>query len=219
MLFRSVEVIQGELKNAYERFQFAESIQDDVMKLQQLTAQEDQWRQYMRDNIDTLTHADIERIRMGIDDARQERDKLSTELNQKQQEFQQAQQQSHQELLKKGTEVLRERIKGWNEDTAKQVREYAISSGFTEDEIAGVVDPRQVETLWKAAQYDALKANAKPAVKKVQAAPQIKPKSRNPMPDSKKKELNLRKKLKSNNLSANEKANLIGDDIASRFFR
>lgn len=215
---KEVEVQLGAIKQAHDQFQFAESIQGDVIKAQQLDETAKQWHEYLRNNIDQLSSTDIEKIRLTIEDSRRERDEIAQSVQSKQSEFQQAQEQSHAELLNKGTEVLRQKIPGWGEQEQKQVRDYALSIGFTEADIGQVVDPRQVEVLYKAAQFDALKSGVTPAVKKVQAAPSIKPKARNPMPDDVKSKLNLRKKLKSNKLTNSDKASLIGQDIASKFF-
>ena len=214
---KEVEVNLAQVQQRIQEFEFAESIRDDVMKVQQLEQTAEQYHQYLRDNIEQLSSTDIEKIRFTIEDTRRQRDELANSVQGKHAEFQQAQEQSYKELLNKGTEALRQKIPGWGEEQQKQVREYALSNGFTEAEIANVVDPRQVEILYKAAQYDSLKKGAAPAVKKVSQAPSIKPKARNPMPDDVKKKLNLRKQLKSTKLTNRDKAGLIGEDIASKF--
>jgi hypothetical protein len=92
-----------------------------------------------------------------------------------------------------------------------------LSNGFTEAEIAQVVDPREVEVLYKASLYDALKEGAAPAVKKVLGAPKITPKARQPMSKDVGDSLNLRKRLKSDKLSNSEKASALGDHLARKF--
>lgn len=215
---KQVEVQIGEIQQRAAQFEFAESVQPDVLKAQQLEATAEQYHQYMRDNIDQLSSTDIEKIRITIEDTRRQRDELVNSIQQKTTEFQQAQQQSREELLNKGTEVLKQKIPGWGETQQKQVHDYALSLGFTEAEIGQVVDPRQVEALWKAQQYDALKSGAKPAVKKVQGAPSIRPKARDPKTGKFAKQEKLKKQLKSTKLTQADKANLIGEDIASKFF-
>lgn len=215
---QEVEVIHNQLLQQRQAFEFAESIRDDVFKAEQLDATANQYHQYLRDNIDTLSHTEIEKLRMAIEDARRERDEIGRNIHGKQQEFQQSQQQSIQELLNKGTEILRSKIPGWGEDQQRQVRDYALNLGFSEAEVNQVIDPRQVEVLYKAAQYDSLQRNKSAAVKKVQAAPTIK-RARDPDTGQfVKQKAKLNKALKSDKLSAPEKASLIGEDIASRFF-
>ena len=214
---KEIETRLGALQSKLGEFEFANSIQEDVLKVQQLDQTATQYHQYLRDNIDQLSSTDIEKIRFAIEEAKGERDQLASSIQGKHAEFQQAQQQSYQELLNKGTEVLRQKIPGWGKEQQAQVRDYAMSNGFTEAELNTVVDPRHVEILYKASQYDKLKSGAAPAVKKVQSAPPIKPKARDPETGRFAKDNKLKKALKSN-LSASDKASLIGDDIASRFF-
>lgn len=217
---KEAEVLLGQLEQSRQQFEFAESIRDSVMKAEQLDQTVKQYQEYLRNNIDMLSSTDIEKLRMAIEETRQQRDEIGHGVTKQQQEFQQAQQQSIQELLKKGTEVLRAKIPGWSEDHQKQVRDYALNLGFSEAEVSSVMDPRQVEVLFKAAQYDALQANKPAAVKKVQTAPSIKPRARDPETGQfVKQKKQVTNALKSGKLTANEKASLIRDDIASRFFR
>ena len=213
---KEAEILQGEVTLRSEQFRFAQQVQPDLMMAQQLGSEADQFHQYLKDNIDTLSSVEVTKLQMAISEKRAERDNVIASVRTKQTEFQQAQEQSHGELLKKGTEVLRQKIPGWGEAQQKQVRSQGLAEGFTEAELSGVADPRQVLVLWKAAQYDALKSGAKPAVKAVQSAPSIKTKSRNPMSPEKGRELNLRKKMKSTNLTDKAKGRALEDYFADK---
>jgi hypothetical protein len=214
---KEVEVQLGELEQMANSYQFAESMQGEVMKVQQFEAQAEQLHGYLRDNIDTLSSTEIEKIRFGIEDARRQKDELVQSIQGKTTEFQQAQEQAHAELLNKGTEILRQKIPGWGEEHQKEVRDYVLAKGKTDAQINNILDPVDVEIAWEAAQYRKLKDGITPAVKKVQEAPTIKPKARDPKTGKFVKQEKLQRALKSN-LSASDKASLIGDDIASRMF-
>ena len=55
----------------------------------------------------------------------------------------------------------------------RELREFGMKAGFSEQELANVYDSRAVITLWKAAQYDKLQS-AKPNItKKVNEAPKV----------------------------------------------
>lgn len=55
----------------------------------------------------------------------------------------------------------------------RELREFGMKAGFSEQELAGVYDSRAVLTLWKAMQYDKLQS-AKPTItKKVSEAPKV----------------------------------------------
>ena len=213
---KTVEVALGEIKRREADFQFAESIWDDAMKMQSISDQVEQYNTYLRQNIDTLSSTDIEKLRFHMDELRQQQGKLQQDLQNKHMGHQQAQEQFHAELLKRGTEVLNQRIPGWGADLMKQVGEYALSRGYTEQEVNALVDPRTVEALYKAAMYDSLKADAKPVRQKLENAPAIKTKARNPMPKETRRKLDTRKKLKAKNLSSKAKAKVIQDNIADR---
>ena len=59
------------------------------------------------------------------------------------------------------------------ESIRKQLREFGVKAGFSEQELANVYDSRAVLTLWKAMQYDKLQS-AKPGItKKVSEAPKV----------------------------------------------
>ena len=216
---KQVEVMQGEVKMRAEQFEFAQLVQPEILQVQQYDAEVASYRDYLRNNVDGLSAVEVTKLQMAIQDKREERENLVQSMRNKQFEFQQAQEHHHKELLTKGTEVLRQAIPGWGKQQQESVRAYATQVGFTESELGGVTDPRQVLTLWKAAQYDALKSGAVPAVKKVQAAPTIKAKSRNPMSQEKGQELNLRKKLKNPTRSDKQKAVDLEDHFADRLFR
>ena len=59
------------------------------------------------------------------------------------------------------------------ETLRRELREFGVKAGFSEQELANVYDSRAVLTLWKAMQYDKLQS-AKPSItKKVNEAPKV----------------------------------------------
>jgi hypothetical protein len=212
---KAVEVALGTVKLQQQQYDFAQSIWDDVKQVDMLKANITQYQDYIRNNIEQLSSSDIEKIRFQIDETRQQGEELTNSIQSRQTEHQQALQQSQAELQKKGTEVLAQRIPGWGKETQGQVRDYALSRGYAPQQLE-MATPDDVQTLYESMQYRKLQEGKAAAVKKVQAAPKIQPKSRNPMPKETQDALNLRKKLKSN-LSHKDKANLIGNNLAERF--
>ena len=55
----------------------------------------------------------------------------------------------------------------------KEIRSYGKQAGFSDDELANVFDSRAVLTLYKAMQYDKLKASQPAIAKKVNEAPKV----------------------------------------------
>jgi len=213
---KELEIQAGNLKLVNGQYEFAQSVQTDIIKAHQIEEQIDQARTYLRDNVATLTHTQIEQIRIGIDDFTINRDKIIQDITTKNTEFQQAREHSMRELSDKSTEVLRQKVPGWGASHETAIKDYALSLGVPEITYNSIVDPLEKEILHKAMQYDALKSGAKPAIQAVQGAPTIQPKSRNPMSKSTQDKLNLRKVLKSGK-SAQDKASAIGENLAGRF--
>lgn len=213
---KEAEAVRAALQQEQAKYQFMESVQNELNEAETIKAQLAQVQKYRREQIDSLDYKDLIKLDAHRDELKEQLTALQQSLQTKQTEFQQAQQQSLQELLAKSTEALRSKIPNWGEASQKQVREFALKSGFTDQELNSVYDPRQVEVLWKASQYDALQSGKGAAIKTVQAAPSIKAKARKPMPKEVGDKLNLRKKLKGN-ASDYDKAQAIGSHIANRF--
>lgn len=213
---KELEIQRGNLDRLDSQYKFAVSVQDDVMKAHQLDQQIEQARTYLRENVDGMTATDITKIQMAMDETRLERDKIINDVRNKSTEHQQAHEQTLTELMTKSTEVLKQKIPGWNDESEGQLRSYALEQGIPENTYNAVVDPLEKVILHKAMQFDALKSGVVSAVKTVQNAPTIKPKSRSPMSKETQDHLNLRKRIKNPKRSAQEKSVDIGMDIANR---
>jgi len=59
------------------------------------------------------------------------------------------------------------------EVTRRELREFGLKLGFSEQELSGVYDSRQVLALWKAMQYDKLVSSKPGITKKVNEAPKV----------------------------------------------
>lgn len=104
-------------------------------------------------------------------------------VQQEQQSYQQAQLQKHiqaeQQKLVEAIPEFKDDVKA--EVVRRDIRTYAKSIGFTDQELSQVYDSRAVLALYKAAQFDKLMANKGVATKKVATAPKtIRPGTSNP---------------------------------------
>ncbi|MDX1430223.1 MAG: hypothetical protein R3282_08045, partial [Rhodothermales bacterium] len=190
---KAVEAEQALIAQERKRYEFINEVSEEISQVQQIEAAIPQWKEHLKNNIDSLSTTDIEKIRMTIDELSTQRDAIKQALQGKYSEFQQAQEQSRKELLDKSTEALRSKFSDWN---GEEVADYAKSLGFTEDQVAmAQLDPKQMELVRKAMLYDRLQQNKGQAVAKVKGAPQIKPKNRKPMPKDVGRKLNFRKKF------------------------
>jgi hypothetical protein len=74
--------------------------------------------------------------------------------------------QQRQALLEKGNKELSEAIKGWNPEVGRKILQSSTHYGFSEAELAEVVDPRYVRVLHDAHQWRELQKSKTTIVKK-----------------------------------------------------
>jgi hypothetical protein len=120
------------------------------------------------------------------------------------------------ELRAKSRELAAKSIPGFSEETEKAVHSYARSEGLTDSEIENVLlDPRSAKVLWKAMQFDKVKAGSAKAAETATKA--LKPgASHEKMPEEVKSKLNYRKEMKGAKNSA-EKAQIIEGRLQGLF--
>ncbi len=104
-------------------------------------------------------------------------------VQQEQQTHQQALLQQHiqqeQRKLVEAIPEFKDEVKA--EVVRRDIRNYAKSIGFTDQELSQVYDSRAVQTLYKAMQYEKLMSNKGATTKKVASAPKtIRPGTSNP---------------------------------------
>lgn len=140
------------------------------------------WRSLSADDrhIYSLEQARLDRLRAAKED----------EIGKKREAFKSARDQAEMTLRQSVAEQVAKMIPGWDETTDKALLDYAQAEGL-QDAIPDIVsDPRFVKILWKASQFDQVKAQARPAVARALA---VKTSPSNPMPDRVKADLNFRK--------------------------
>ena len=100
------------------------------------------------------------------------RGQVATRIQQVQQEQLVRQQAELAKQIQSGQEALAREIKGWSPELAKSLSAYGTNIGFSENDMASVIDPRQVKVLHKAYLYDQLiaKQAKKPASEPVKPA-------------------------------------------------
>jgi hypothetical protein len=164
-----------------------------------------------------VTGFDIDRLirhRMDLDALKERRTALQQSIDAKRQEWGSKQAQEIAKLRAQSLETIQKRIPGWNEATAKEIRSHALSEGYTEEELNSILDPRHVQTLWKAQQFDKLKASAQ---KTVATAKTVKTTPSNPMPQHVKEKLAYRKDLQKVQRGSQQHQRLVQDRVAKIF--
>ena len=196
---------------------FVKAVESEVDEIRKLNYQLDQWEQYLSANAREMDSQTLTLAQLEIRNGEKQRDEKTEALKHRYTEHQHAQQQTTQELLQKGTDVLKKAIPDWGPDKQKEMHDYAVSIGIPKEQVDSIVDPLHVQILYENAQYRKIQSGIKGAVKQVETAQTIQPKSRNPMPEDVKRKLNLRKKIKDPKLSSRAKARLIQETMGERF--
>jgi hypothetical protein len=104
-------------------------------------------------------------------------------LYQAQAEAEQLSAQQRQQMLVHAQQELRTRLPDFNAQTAEQIKSVGKVYGFTDAELASVIDPRHVHVLHDAMKWRALQADKPKAMQKVSQAPvAVKPAAQAPKP-------------------------------------
>ena len=209
---RQVELQQKQIETTRNEQKFVQEIQPELNNIGYLDAHIQQYTQELQSNVANLSSEEMFRKKIELDGLKEQRAALAEGLQAKYAEFEEAQKQSYQELLETGAQVLKKVIPNWSQEKQREVRDFALSKGFSQQEVSSIVDPRHVEILYKASQYEALQGKKGDAVKAVSKT--VTPKARTPRQTKSDKKLALRNQLKSKQLSDKAKANLIGDNLA-----
>ena len=165
----------------------------------------------------SMSTEDALRRKLQMDGWATEKGRLEKVIDGKRKEWDGKQQTEFTKLVNESLEVIKKRIPGWGPDVAKAITEHALREGFTETELRKAnTDPRLAVALWKAQQYDAIKAKAVPAAAPARA---IKTTPTTPMPTDVKEKLAYRKNLQKAPPGSPERKRLISDRAARIFSR
>lgn len=188
---KAVEISQQQFKLQQQQQQFLDSVQSEVDQIKLIDRYLDQpvdWR-----NMGT---EELQKLQMEQMELTKQRNKLHAELSRKEAEHMASLQGQQEELRRQSREILSRKIPGWNAEVEKDVKEWAISQGFTSEEVSAILNPVHAETLYKARQYDKLVANKTAAQQQASSAmPMAKPGSANPMPQAVKEKLAFNRAL------------------------
>lgn len=138
---------------------------EHIQDIAELTALDKQIEQYDQLDWRAIQQADVSEFQRLDWERRtlvEQRQNKAGQLNQKQQEALAKQQQDVAKRREEGLAALKRDIPDWSDEIARKVSDYGTKqAGFTEREIASVIDPRMVKVLDKARRFDQLQAQAK----------------------------------------------------------
>lgn len=170
---RKQTLVERQAIEAHRAFQ-----QEAKAEFDQLSAVEASIEQYSNIKVSDYGADDLNRLRFQLDQLRDARDRLRSNLSAKQQAFDQKVGNFRAEMKRAAAEALNAKIPGgFNANVDKALLTQAVAEGFTPDEAANVLlDARLLNALYKAHQWDNLQASKQLQSKKVvAAAPVTKP--------------------------------------------
>ncbi len=170
---KAVEAERQRIEEArYLRDQYAERLQVIEQMLNQ---------QPETENLDYLKENDPIGYAVKVAEMSQ-REKQLAQVQAERQRIAQQQQQERQEqlgqVIQAESRKLAEAIPEYadpqkGEVTRRELREFGLKLGFSDQELSGIYDSRQVLTLWKAMQYDKLQSSKPGITKRVNEAPKV----------------------------------------------
>lgn len=207
---RTLEMVQRQQRIAAMSGDFAQQIAQEQQQLQMID-----WALSQPINWQSLTTDEAIRKKIELDDWREQRGKIEKTIEGKRGEWGSKQAQEIAKLRAESLEVIQKKIPGWTEATAKEIRQHALSDGYTEEELNAILDPRHAVTLWKAQQFDKLKSSAKQTVASVKNVKTTATSS--PMPQNVKDKLAYRKAIAKTQPGSAEQRALVTNRIAKIF--
>lgn len=216
----SLELRQAQVNAFVENQRFEQTLQNELSDVAGLNFQISQAKKIDWDKLDS---AQLIKARTQLDQLKERRDELQRSITSKRETFAKQQQAAMQDHIAKAGELLAKAIPGWGDALAQNISEYALSKGYTKHEVEHIVNPRDVEVLFKAMQYDKLKESKDASLQKASKAPPvIKPGAVKPMPQDVRDKLAFKKamdKSKSNNAPPGERARLIQQRLEQKMKR
>jgi len=156
----------------YLRDQYAERLQIIEQMLNQQPEGENLDELKERDPIGyALAYTDQQRRKEQIAQVQAERQRIAEQQQQERQEQLGQVIQAESRKLAEAIPEYADPQKG--EVTRRELREFGLKLGFSEQELSGIYDSRQVLTLYKAMQYDKLQSSKPGITKRVNEAPKV----------------------------------------------
>ena len=180
---KQVEAYAQALQAQEQSFQQQVALQQALIQdIAQITALDQQIERFNQVNWQALSDSDpveAQKLFFQYNQLNQQRQQMANQLGGKQQQLTRQQAQYLQEKVKQGAEILSREIPNWGKDLAVELRNAGVKEyGFSDEEMAQVIDPRHVKVLHDALQWRKLQANQPAKNKVAQAKPMLKPGSK-----------------------------------------
>jgi hypothetical protein len=149
---------------------FQQSIAPESQALAELDAAIKRFKNVDWQALDTNT---LVQTRNNLDMLKEQRSELEKSVEGKRKEFDEKMQGFHRESLQKANEVLTRVIPKWGPEVQKEIMSYGQSQGYTDVELGSIRDPRIIQSLYKASQWDKLQAGKSLTAKRASGVPPV----------------------------------------------
>lgn len=220
---RAAEVEAAQIKAFQMERAFAQKVETDQRQLGAYdTYIESLAQQLQQVDLNAVPFEQVFKVKLELDRAKEARQKIADGIESKRQEFQAELTKHFDEQRAKGREALQKLIPSFSDATIKELHEYATKTlGLSQMPLEALEsDPRIAQAMWKAQQYDRLRADtAKAQATAKSAPPVVKPGSANPMSPQTKEYLNFRKALAKAPENSPQRKQIVESRIADIFSR
>jgi hypothetical protein len=151
--------------------QFQKEVAPELQTLGHLDLEIAKYQKLDWASLDTDT---LMRARMALDQLKDQKTQVQSEVQKKAQEFEQGMNQLRQQSIEKGNEYLKKVIPAWGPEIQKQIIDYGLKEGYSGVELDQITDPRVIKALWKSSQWDKLQSQKGATQQKVSNVPPVK---------------------------------------------
>jgi len=211
---RSVDQMRELAQTRQMESAFAESIGPEQQEISVIDAY---LQQAAKLDWSQMTAEQMMRQRMEVDTIKERKAQLQQSITEKRTKFTTDIQAKLAELRGKSRELASKSIQGFSEETEKAMREFAKAEGLADPEIDNVLlDPRSYKIIYKAMQFDKVKAGTGKAQQAVDRV--LKPgAAAERMPAATANKLNFNKAMKAAGNDSGAKARVIEDRLVGMF--
>lgn len=175
------QALQAQEQMFQQQVQLQQALIQDIAQITALDQQIEQFNQVNWQALSDTDPVEAQKLFFQYNQLNQKRQSMAQQLGGKQQQLSQEQAKYLQEKVKQGAEILAREIPNWGKELAVEIKNGGVKEyGFSEDEMAQVIDPRHVKVLHDALQWRKLQANQPAKNKVAQAKPMVKPGSKDP---------------------------------------
>jgi len=214
---RAVDVSREMIQAAQSATGFNESIATEQQELSVIDAY---LAQAKRVDWSQMSADQMLRMKVEIDSVKERGQDLRAAIEAKRVKFQEEFQAKLKELKGKARDIAAKKIDGFSEQTETDMRQWAVREGFTEAEVEQVLlHPLSAVTIWKAMQFDKVKAGtSKAAERATKAPPSLKPGAASErMPQNVASKLNFHKAMKEAGSDSRAKEKVIEQRLTGLF--